>query len=376
MTIDSFDIFPVSMKMKTPYSVAYSTFDHADNLIVRIGTGRLNGWGCAAPDPHVTGEYPEMLLDKGKEILPSLLKKDPFRKALIMKHIKKDAPGCFSLWAAVDMALWDLIGKKADLPLWKLLGGYRERIKTSVTIGICDIDETLKQAEELYNSGITIIKVKGGINPDEDIERIKAIRKDLPETLQIRFDANQGYTIEEALYFLENVKSFDIELFEQPTPKSRPEQLGVITRKTQTPVIADESMVSLMDAFHLVKKGLIDLLNIKLMKVGGLTEAIQVDAVARSAGVEVMIGCMDESELGIAAGLHFALSRKNIRFADLDGHLDLENDPAKGIISLKKGYLYPNHESGFGWERDLSIFLNNWIVKIFKTDESLVSCSH
>ena len=338
------------MKMKTPYSVAYSTFDRADNLIVRISAGRLSGWGCAAPDPHVTGEHPEMLLEKGKEILPSLIKKDPFRKAVIMKQMKKEAPGCFSLWAAVDMALWDLIGKKADLPLWKLLGGYRERIKTSVTIGICDVAETLKQAKELYNSGITVIKVKGGKNPDEDIERIKAIRKELPETLQIRFDANQGYTIEESLFFLENVKNFDIELFEQPTPKSRPEQLGVITRKTQTLVIADESMVSLLDAFHLVKKGLIDLLNIKLMKVGGLTEAIQVDAVARAAGVEVMIGCMDESELGIAAGLHFALSRKNIRYADLDGHLDLEDDPAKGIISLKKGYLYPNHEAGFGWK--------------------------
>ena len=261
------------MKMKTPYTVAYSSFDHAENLLVRIGTGGLNGWGCAAPDPHVTGEHPEFLLEKGREILPSMIKKDPFRKALIMKHLKKDAPGCFSLWAAVDMALWDLIGKKADLPLWKLLGGYRERIKTSVTIGICDVDETLKQAKELYDSGITAIKIKGGINPGEDIERIKAVSRDLPGELQIRFDANQGYTIEEALFFLENVKDLNIELFEQPTPKSMPEQLGVITGKSQTPVIADESMVSLLDAFHLVKKGLIDLLNIKLMKVGGLTEA-------------------------------------------------------------------------------------------------------
>ena len=350
MTINSVEIFPVKMKMKNPYSVAYSSFDHAENLIVRIGTGSLNGWGCAAPDPHVTGEYPDILLEKGREILPSILKKDPFRKALIMKHIKKEAPGMFSLWAAVDMALWDLIGKKADLPLWKLLGGYREKIKTSVTIGICSVEETLKQSRELYNSGITVIKVKGGKNVNEDIERIKAIRKDLTENLQIRFDANQGYTIEEALYFLENLKNLNIELFEQPTPKSRPEQLGVITGKSQTPVIADESLVSLMDAFHLVKKGLIDLLNIKLMKAGGLTEAIQIDAVARSAGVEVMIGCMDESELGIAAGLHFALSRKNIRFADLDGHLGLENDPAKGIISFNKGYLYPNNNSGFGWK--------------------------
>ena len=350
MTIKSIEVFPLSMEMKNPYTVAYDSFDHAENLLVRIEAGKLNGWGCAAPDPHVTGEYPDILLKKAETILPSFIKKDPFRKALIMKQLKKDAPGAFSLWAAVDMALWDLIGKKADLPLWKILGGYRDRIKTSVTIGICSEKETLKQAAELLGSGVNIIKIKGGNNVNEDLERIRAIRKDLGENLQIRFDANQGYTIEEALFFIDNSRNLNIELFEQPTSKARPDQLGVAARRSDTPVMADESMISLLDAFHLVKRGLIDLMNIKLMKVGGITEAIQVDAVARSAGVEVMVGCMDESALGIAAGLHFALSRRHIRYADLDGHLDLKNDPAHEAVIMKNGYLYPSDSAGFGWK--------------------------
>ena len=305
--------------------------------------------GCAAPDPHVTGEYPDDLLNQGRAVLPSFKNKDPFRKAFIMKTLKKETPGSFSLWAAVDMALWDLLGKKADLPLWKILGGYRERIRTSVTIGICDQDETLRQARELIASGISILKIKGGSDVLGDLERIRALRKEFSPSLQIRFDANQGYSVDEALLFLKESGDLDIELFEQPTPKARPEQLGVVGKKSETPIMADESLVSLLDAFHLVKRGLVDLMNIKLMKAGGITEAIQIDAVARSAGVEVMVGCMDESALGISAGLHFALSRRNIRYADLDGHLDLKNDPAAGSVILKKGYLYPSREAGLGW---------------------------
>lgn len=350
MKIDSIEIIPLNMGLKDPYTIAYDRFDKAENLLVHIESGGLNGWGCAAPDPHVTGEQVKELLLQGQAVLPSFLKKDPFRKALIMKQLKKETPGSFSLWAAVDMALWDLIGKKADLPLWKILGGYRDRIRTSVTIGICNTHETLRQAEELVQSGFSILKIKGGLDVLEDIERIEALRRALPAAIQIRFDANQGYSIDDALLFIEKSKKLNIELFEQPTIKSRPEHLGVVTQASHTPIMADESLISLMDAFHLVKKGLIDLMNIKLMKVGGLTEAIQVDAVARSAGVEVMIGCMDESALGISAGLHFALSRPNIRYADLDGHFGLIDDPATGTVILKQGYLYPGPGPGFGWK--------------------------
>lgn len=351
MRIRSVELFEYTMELAEPYEVAYQRFTHAETLLIRISTGSLDGWGCIAPDPHVTGETVADILPRARELVPAILIGEDFlRRSLLMKKIKKQTPGLFSLWAGIDMALWDLLGKRADLPVWKILGGYRERIQSSVTIGICGTRETLIDAERHLDDGWRILKIKGGNDLENDIERIAMIRKRFGDRLRIRFDANQGYTPEEALYFIEHTKSMHVELLEQPTRKSEPQLLGQVSRRSSIPIMADESLLSLFDAFHLVRHGLIDLLNVKLMKVGGISEAMQVDAVARSAGVEVMVGCMDEAAIGIAAGLHFALSRKNIRFADLDGHLGLIGDPSSGAIKCRNGYLYPSSGPGFGWD--------------------------
>jgi L-Ala-D/L-Glu epimerase len=354
MNITSVKLRRLSLPLSDPYAVAYEHYETAENVLVRISAGGLNGWGCAAPDMHVTGETPEEVFRSGEMLLPGLLdKKDPFRRALIMKHLKRETPGLHSLHAAVDMALWDLVGKKAGLPVWKILGGYRERIRTSVTVGICGVEETLRLSRKWLDEGFSILKIKGGQDPELDVERIREVRRQLGPKITIRFDANQGYTAETAIRFAALIAELDVELFEQPTPMAKPDLLGRVTRKSDTPIMADESLLSLIDTFHLVKQGLVDLVNIKLMKAGGISEAIQMDAVARSAGVEVMVGCMDETALGIAAGLHFALSRKNIRYADLDGHLGLQGDPTAGVVILKKGFLYPSPEPGLGWDGEL-----------------------
>jgi L-alanine-DL-glutamate epimerase-like enolase superfamily enzyme len=350
MKIRNIEIDFLSLELADPYTVAYETFDKADLVFIRLDTGEISGWGCMAPDPQVTGEHARLIYPEASEKLPDLLRgSDPLRRAKIMDRIRHEFPNHSSLQAAVDMALWDILGKKAGLPVWKILGGYRSRIETSVTIGICPVEDTLRYAESHIDRGFRILKIKGGLAPEDDLERLVKLRERFGNGIRLRFDANQGYSYPQALWFIGKVQPVNLELLEQPTRQGEPEHLGLVKHRSTVPVMADESLVSLMDAFRLAKRGLVDLINIKIMKVGGISEAIQVDSVARSAKIGVMVGCMDESALGISAGLQFALSRKNIRFADLDGHLDLLDDPAYGTVIIKDGQLFPTDSPGLGW---------------------------
>jgi L-alanine-DL-glutamate epimerase-like enolase superfamily enzyme len=192
------------------------------------------------------------------------------------------------------------------------------------------------------------LKIKGGINVEEDIERVNSVREKVGKNVELRFDANQGYSVEDAIKFFQETKKAALQFIEQPTPKGQPDLLGRVTQSVAIPIMADESLMNLHDAYRLALNNLVDMLNIKLMKVGGITDALHINSVARSAGLEVMVGCIDESALAISAGLSFALAKPNVKYADLDGHLDLIDDPAADLIKIKDGYLIPNNNPGLG----------------------------
>jgi len=354
MKITGLECWPVTMRLKEPYTIAYEHIEEATNVFIRIDTdGGVRGYGCAAPDEAVTGETPESVLATLAQIAEDVLEGgDPLRYAFLLETLANSVPESPSARAAVDMAIFDIVGKIARLPLWKLLGAYRDSIKTSVTIGVLSLDETLQRARELTTDGFTCLKLKGGLDVEEDIQRVLEVRRAVGDAVELRFDANQGWSVDESRHFVERTSEAGLELLEQPTRCDQPDLLGRVARTVPVPVMADESLMSLRDAFRLAKNELADMVNVKLMKVGGVFEALQINAVARSAKLEVMIGCMDESALAIAAGLHVALARRNVIYADLDGHLDLIGDPAAGAVRLRHGVLYPNNRPGLGFDLD------------------------
>ena len=351
MKIKSIEAWPHQMKLSNPYTISYETVDSTTNVFIKLTTSKgIVGFGCAAPDKEVTGETAESVIkDVNETVIPLLKDTDPYRYVFHLSRLKETLTSSPSVLAMIDMALFDILGKSAQIPVYKILGGFRTHIKTSITIGILPIKDTVDSAVDLISQGFSILKIKGGNDVNEDIEKMIKVRERVGKSIGLRFDANQGYSLDESIKFVNETRKVKIEILEQPTPRKELDLLGRVTNNVPIPVMADESLMNLVDAFRLAKKDLVDTVNIKLMKVGGIDEALKINSVSKAASFEVMVGCMDESALGIAAGLHFALARPNIIYADLDGHLDLMDDPAEGAVMLKKGTLYPTDKPGLGF---------------------------
>jgi L-Ala-D/L-Glu epimerase len=340
-----------TLLLKDPYSICYESVDRCEIIFLKVETDNgLVGWGCATPVQKVTGETAGETVRLYQEEVESFLKgREISEYAGILEYLGKKLSGKPSIRAMVDMALYDLLARKAGVPLYRFLGGHRDSIPTSITVGIMPVEAALSCAKEFLDKGFRIIKLKGGRNVDEDIEKIRKLREMAGPATGIRFDANQGYSLPDVMKFIRETENIEIEFLEQPTPADNFELLKQVTRQSTIPIMADESLLSAEDALEISRNKCADMVNIKLMKTGGILEAMEVNSIVKAAGIQVMVGCMDESALGIAAGLHFALASPNVRFADLDGHLDLLEDPFEGMLRIEEGNLISSTAPGLGW---------------------------
>lgn len=347
---------PITFRLVEGYRIAGQSFHDAFNIILKLTTADgFCGFGCASPGEEVTGETRAACLAAMRDrLVPLLLDSDVTDPAAIALRARTAAPGAPAARAAVEMAVWDLLARRAGAPLARFLGIRRGFLPTSVTLGVASRTETLERARRWVAEGFGILKVKIGENWEEDAALLRQLRETLGPDIVLRVDANQGYTEAEARGFLEALPPGTIELLEQPVAAGDLEALRRVTDRRLAPIMADESVQDGDDAARLARARAADLVNVKLMKTGGLVEATRVVRIAAGAGLRAMIGCMDESRIAIAAALHWALSSPEVDRADLDGHLDLADDVARGGFRIARGRLTPLYDRpGLGVSVDL-----------------------
>ena len=356
MKITAVSAIPMDLKLKEPFSIANETVDIGENVFLKFETDEdITGWGCATPD-SVTSETKKTVVDFFNNVIKDVLVgEDPLRINFINDIIEEKLIGNPSIKAGVNIALYDILGKKADMPLYKLLGGYKDKIETSITIGLNPIDTMVEKAKSFVSQGFKCLKIKCGMDADQDIEVVLAIRNEVGPNIKLRMDANEGYTLEKALRVIETLEKLgaDIEMLEQPTSAKYLYALKEVTAQCTVPIMADETALTLRDSLKLVKMEIADMINLKLMKIGGITNAIKANTYAEIAEIPVMAGCMNESMAAMAASVHFACAFKNVQYADLDSALDFEQDIVKGGACYENGFVIPSNKPGLGIEVDL-----------------------
>jgi L-alanine-DL-glutamate epimerase-like enolase superfamily enzyme len=337
------EAIPIRFRLQEGYRIAGHAFTHADNVFLRIATADgLEAYGCAAPSDEVTGETAAMTLRALRErLIPLLDDADAADLEGSARRAAAAAPEAPAARAALDIALHDLAARRAGMPLAALLGARRDRLPTSITLGIADPGTTLAAGRRHLAAGFRILKIKLGEDWEADAALVRALRDALGPGVILRADGNQGYSEEEARRFLGALRHGDLELLEQPVRSDDLQAMARLASEFELPLMADESVRTAADARRVVAAGAADMINVKLMKAGGIGEALAVARLAAGAGLGVMFGCNDESRVGIAAALHCALAAPGAPLADLDGHLDLADDVAHGGVLIEEGCLLP-----------------------------------
>lgn len=316
---------------------------HSVWVRVRDGEG-AEGWGEAPATPFYgeTADTVVALLPRLAKAMSAAAEGDPFaleRVDAALDHVVGRNPAAK---VAVSAALHDLVGKRLGLPVWKLWGlDPAAAPASSFTIGIDEPEVMRRKVREA--AGYSILKIKVGTPRDAEV--LAMIREEAPDAV-IRVDANTAWTAKEALAALPMLADFGVEFVEQPLPAWDLEGMRLVRERSPLPIIADESCETAADVAKLV--GVVDGVNIKLAKCGSLREAVRIVHAARAHGMRVMLGCMVESTLGIAAGVQLA---PLMDYVDLDGAALLARDPFSGPGLEADGSLRFNTEPGLGVRR-------------------------
>jgi L-alanine-DL-glutamate epimerase-like enolase superfamily enzyme len=349
--ITQIEIFKLNIPLIEPFIISLGTIIEANNILVRIHTNSgIYGMGECCPYIYIVGETQESEFEIAQKIAQLLKGKNPLRIEDRLAEINRVVKFNPTLRSAFDMALYDILAKYAQLPLYVLLGGTNDRkIFTDMTVSLNAPDLMAAQALRFKNQGFKSIKVKLGTSKNDDVARIHAIRKVIGEDILLRIDANQGWDCITAIRTLKVLEVFDIEHCEEPISRWNNRDLVRVRNESPIPIMADESVFDEHDAFRLASMGACDYFNIKLAKSGGINAALKIISIAEAAGIKSQVGCMSESRLALTALAHLVMARKNIVHFDMDSALMLSEDPVMGGIEyLQDGEIHLPDAVGLG----------------------------
>jgi len=352
MIIKELRLGRISVPLKKPFKTALRTVESVEDVIVElVADDGTVGYGEAPPTGVITGDTTGAIIGAINDHIAKAVVGLPVDNIEeLCSRIDAAVVHNSSAKAAVEIAAYDLFGRLCGQPLYRLFGGYRKEIVTDITISANDAERMAADAAEAIALGYRTLKIKLGKDPAQDMVRMKAIREAVGYGVELRVDANQGWRPKEAVRLIRSMEDagLALELVEQPVQAHDLSGLKHVTDNVSVPVMADESVFSARDARVIMETRAADIVNIKLMKTGGLSNALRICSLAEVYGVECMIGCMLEAKVSVSAAVHLAAAKKVITKVDLDGPVLCSEDPVEGGAVFSESLVRPNEEPGLG----------------------------
>lgn len=357
MKISRATITLIDVPLLEPFVVSYATYDSMPSVILTLETDDgFTGYGESVPDGHITGETPTGVVEALKtELIPAIMGLDPRDITAVHQQLNAALKGCGAAKAAVDIACWDLAGKAAGRPIYALLGGrVPEQPTIAKVMSILAPAVLAEQAIEARSEGYRHLKMKLGGDDGLDVERVRAVRAAVGDNLAIRVDANQGWADPAtARTMIRALEPFGIDWVEQPIHADDIGGFRLLRQDTSARLMADESVVNASDLAQFVRDRSVDMVNLKLMKSGGITPCHRLATQAELGGLKVQIGSMLETSIASAAGFHLALSHPNIVSTELSGPLKFTKEP--GNLQYVLPEVQITEGPGLGVEIDLDL---------------------
>ena len=362
MKIEEIAYGTIEVPLVRPFKTALRSVTVLESILVRITTASgLVGYGETAPTEAITGETKESILQGIAQIAKVLMGRDISEKESILLLLSQSIDRNLNAKSALEIALYDLFSQKAGKPLYHYLGGDRTVFETGITISLNDTATMVQDAQEAQSRGFGSLKIKLGDHYREDIARIEAISHALGQVLPLKLDANQGWSVEDSVAFLQAIetKGIPIELIEQPVAKENIGGLRWIKERTTIPLLADESVFFPEDARVLLESNAVDMINIKLDKCGGISKALEIADLCHAFGVECMIGCMMEGAVSVGAAAHVASARaETITMLDLDAPILCAESPVSGGVQFEGPHILLQESAGLGIQEIVGV---HWI---------------